>query len=325
MPIEHARLSARFPEIPAGRGHYESFYLKACHPSEPLGLWIRYTVHKQPGALPTGSVWFTRFSADGPIAVKVTVPDVSVAPGMAVVIGAHGHMGDGFLAGDVPGASWDLRFDGSEEPLRHLPREWMYKAPIPRTKLTSPYPDITVSGRVVAAGEEFVLDGWRGMIGHNWGAEHAERWIWLHGTDFATDPSAWFDVAIGRIRVGGITLPWVANGVLCLDGVRHRLGGLERIAATQIRELPDGCAAVLPGKGVKVWVRVSAPEERFAEWVYEDPSGGEHHVLNCSIAAMELQVEGASPVKLSTTYGAAYELGTRPATGGHPEGGLARG
>ena len=57
----------RIPPRPASRrcrstrGHYESFYLKACHPAEPLGVWIRYTVHKRPGEPPNGSLWFTLF------------------------------------------------------------------------------------------------------------------------------------------------------------------------------------------------------------------------------------------------------------------------
>jgi hypothetical protein len=29
-----------------------------------------------------------------------------------------------------------------------------------------------------------------GMVGHNWGGEHAERWIWLHGLDFEKAPGA---------------------------------------------------------------------------------------------------------------------------------------
>jgi hypothetical protein len=52
---------ARFAEVPDKAGHYESFYLKLCHPSEPLGAWIRYTVHKRPAAPATGSLWFTLF------------------------------------------------------------------------------------------------------------------------------------------------------------------------------------------------------------------------------------------------------------------------
>ncbi len=58
---------ARYPQLAAKAGHYESFYLKLCHPVDPLGAWIRYTVHKRPGAAAKGSLWFTLFdrSADG--------------------------------------------------------------------------------------------------------------------------------------------------------------------------------------------------------------------------------------------------------------------
>ena len=46
------RTRARFPDLGAGDGHYESFYLKASHPTERIALWIRYTVHKRPGDEP---------------------------------------------------------------------------------------------------------------------------------------------------------------------------------------------------------------------------------------------------------------------------------
>jgi len=73
------RTKARFPEVPAAKGHYESFYLKACHPSEPLGVWIRYTVHKHSNQAAEGSIWFTLFDAraEGPRASKVTTAELS--------------------------------------------------------------------------------------------------------------------------------------------------------------------------------------------------------------------------------------------------------
>ena len=82
-------------------------------------------------------------------------------------------------------ASWDLSFADDSEPLRHLPYGWMYRAPLPRTKFLSPYPDARYSGRLEVGGREIELDGWPGMIGHNWGAEHAERWTWVQGAGFA--------------------------------------------------------------------------------------------------------------------------------------------
>ena len=55
--------SARFRAARLRAGMYESFYLRAVSPDEPVGVWIRYTVHKRPGQEPTGSVWCTAFDA----------------------------------------------------------------------------------------------------------------------------------------------------------------------------------------------------------------------------------------------------------------------
>jgi hypothetical protein len=46
------------------RGHYESFYIKACQPGGGQALWIRHTVHKRPGAEPNASIWFVLFDRE---------------------------------------------------------------------------------------------------------------------------------------------------------------------------------------------------------------------------------------------------------------------
>jgi hypothetical protein len=312
-----AATQARFPGVPEKAGHYESFYLKACHPTEPVGVWIRYTVHKRPGAGPQGSLWFTLFdaAAEGPRASKVTLPGPWSGDGDYIGIGesrfAHGEV-VGNARSERCDASWELRFNSPEEPLRHLPRDWMYRAPVPRTKLLSPYPAARFAGHVVVDGNELALEGWRGMVGHNWGSEHAERWIWLHGLGFAEASEAtWLDAAIGRVRVGPLVTPWIANGVLSLGGERHRLGGPARIRRTEVRESPERCEFVLPGKGLTVQGEVSAARKDFVGWVYADPGGGEHHTVNCSIADMRLAVSrpGLPQIVLQVAGGAAYELG----------------
>ncbi len=129
--------------------------------------------------------------------------------------------------GSCGSAAWSLSLSARDAQLRHLPREWLYRAPLPRTKLTSPAPLARFDGELRLDGDrEITLDGWSGMVGHNWGSEHAERWIWLHGVDFAGSEQAWLDVALGRVRIAGRTTPWVANGALSLDGRRLRVGGL---------------------------------------------------------------------------------------------------
>jgi hypothetical protein len=303
-------IQARFTALPDGAGHYESFYLKACHPSAPLGVWIRYTVHRRPGAAATGSLWFTLFDASvaGPLARKLTVPDPQAGGGDWIRVGED-RMADGLAAGTVEDVSWELGFESAEPPLFHLPRDWMYTARLPRTKLLSPRPAATFSGRVVAADRELSLDGWRGMVGHNWGAQHAERWIWMHAL---TAEGSWLDVALGRVRVGPVTTPWIASGALSLAGERIQLGGPGR--RTRVREAPDRCSFELAGAGgVRVSGDVSAARKDFVGWVYADPDGPEHHAVNCSIADVRLTVrrKDGAPSELSVTGGAAYELGMR--------------
>ena len=217
--------------------------------------------------------------------------------------GASGRIGDEF--------AWELALEGAEEPLFHLPRAWMYRAPLPRTKLLSPAPAARFSGRLSVEGREIPVDGWRGMAGHNWGAQHAERWIWLHGL---TQDGDWLDAAIGRVKIGPATTPWIGNGALSIAGDRYAL------RRAKVTEAPGHCTFVLSGSGVQVRGSVSAPPERFVGWVYADPDGSEHHTVNCSIADMRLSVSrgGGAASELVVPGGAAYELGMREHDHGIP-------
>ena len=168
------------------------------------------------------------------------------------------------------------------------------------------------------ADDSIELSGWPGMIGHNWGSEHAERWVWLEGTGFDA-PDTWFDAGAARIKVGRWTTSWVPSGMLVLDGERYRLGGIGKVRSARISESPTGCEFVLPGKDIVVRGRVSAPQKDFVGWVYADPKGPEHHTVNCSIADLELAVEREGAVRtLSLPGGGAYEFGMRETDHGIP-------
>lgn len=306
--------AAVFPSVPERTGMYESFYLRAVSPTEPVGIWIRYTVHKRPGQAPRGSVWCTIFDATrgAPFMAKHTTPEL-LAPGGGWIQVGDSELSPTGARGVCGGARWSLHFASSEPELRHLPRSWMYRAPLPRTKLTSPLPAARFEGSVELDGRSIQVVDWPGMVGHNWGTEHAERWIWLHGVAFEDAPGAWLDVAIGRLLLGGRLTPWVANGALSLDGERLRVGGLGR-RGLMVSETPARCRLTLPGAdGLVMEAHVSSPVESIAGWRYADPDGGEHEVANCSVAALDLLVRrhGAPSRTLRTHHGAAYELGMR--------------
>jgi hypothetical protein len=294
-------------------GRYESRYLRAVDPAAPRGAWIRHTVLQRPGGAPAGSLWCTVWDADAgpPVAVKAT-PSLAVSDAGGLRTGTA-RFDPGRITGTaVAGphrAAWDLAVHDAAPRLRHLPHPLLYRTPLPRTKLESPAPAARLSGTVEAGGRRLALDGWPGMIGHNWGAQHAERWLWLHGVGFDGAPDAWLDLAAGRIRAGGATTPWIANGAVHLDGRRHRLGGLRARPAVDAR---PGTAELAVGD---VRIRVTAPPGQTVAWVYADPPGGEHHALNCSIAALELTIGGRT---LTTAHGGVYELGVRERDHGVP-------
>ena len=320
------RTAARFPSLGAGAGHYESFYIKATRPGGGRAIWLRHTVHKRPGAEPQGSLWFTLFDADAPRprATKLTVPAGGLSPpvgGFIEIAGALFEPGRarGEMTTDAMTVAWELEFGDGAEAFRHLPYEFLYGAPLPRTKFLSPYPDTRFTGAVTVDDERIELPGWPGMVGHNWGTEHAERWTWIEANEFR-DGDGYFDAALGRINVGPWTTPWVGNGMLALDGEEHRLGGFERIRSTRVADEPTSCSFELAGRDMRVRGRVSSEPRNFVAWVYADPKGPEHNTLHCSISDLELTVERSdeAPRRLECVGAAAYEIGMRETDHGIP-------
>jgi hypothetical protein len=283
--------AARFPAVDRARPFYESFYLTAYDPGAARAVWIRHTVWKAPGSAPVGSVWRTFFDADGPHAVKWSTPELTAGPLIGV--------GSAALAPDRATApDWDITWTGDDRLFAHLPLPALYAAPLPRTKSVSLRPRLTFAGHVVVDGTTTDLTGWTGMLGHNWGSEHAERWIWVRGAG-----EDWLlDAVLGRLRIGRFTTPWIANGVLEVDGVRHRLGGLGRRVRVSDRE--DGCSVRVSG----VELEVAAPVPSLAAWVYSDPTGGHHNVLHSSVAGMSVRSGRGTR---ETAHGATYEIGRR--------------
>jgi hypothetical protein len=283
--------AARFPAVGTREPFYESFYLTAHDPGAPRALWLRHTVWKSPDGPAVGSVWRTLFDLDGPHGDKWSTPDLGSGPLIRV--------GDSLLEPDratAPG--WEIAWTGDDPAFPHLPVSFLYAAPLPRTKSVSLRPRLTFTGHVRVDDRDVDVTGWTGMLGHNWGSEHAERWIWLRGGG-----SDWvLDMVLGRLKVGQVTTPWIANGVLEIGGRRTRLGGLGR----RVRVVDREYGARVRVSGTEVVV--SAPVASLSAWTYRDPGGGHHDVLHSSVAAMTVRSAGSTR---ETAHGATYETGRR--------------
>ncbi len=299
-------------------GRYESWFLSARDADDgrrPRALWIRHTRHRAAGAEHgSAALWCTLFDQGAPQAVKQSMREF---PADADA-GPRGFRGEARARGRM--AAWELTLSGEEAPLRHLRPGALYRLPLPRTKLEAPLPDGIASGRVVLDGRVLEVVGWRATAGHNWGAEHAERWVWLHAAGFEDEPEAWLELTLARVRVGGRTTPWVANGAVSIGRERFQLGGLGRVPGVRVVAAPGRLEAIVPGDRARIRVAVHADLAETAGFRYAgvgaDSVAGEREVLHAGLAEVHLNVRrpGRPTLELATAAGGAYELGGREFT-----------
>ena len=220
-------------------GRYESWFLSArdAEPGRPpRALWIRHTTHR--------------------------AADAETASGRALVHGLRPRGGrarrrsssrcrelppGGAGATRLPRRGAGARADGGVGP-RADRRRPAAAPPAARRALPAPVPAHEARGAGARTGSPagtLVLDGalvdvvgWRATVGHNWGAEHAERWVWLHAAGFEDEPDAWLELAIARVRIGGALSPWIANGAVAVGGRRFRLGGLGHVTGVRVIAAP---------------------------------------------------------------------------------------
>jgi hypothetical protein len=204
-----------------------------------------------------------------------------------------------------------------EPPLRHLRPAALYHAPVPRTKLEAAVPHGTVSGVLQIGGSSIDVSGWRGTVGHNWGSQHADSWVWLHADGLGGAQGDWLELVLARIRAGGVLLPWTAFGALSLGGERQPLGGLSRPAVVSSR--PGRLTATVSAPGARLELTVTADADGTAVLTYADPAGGTRVVSHSALARAELVLRRRGGDRLlaadlcACEYGSAHPVpGTEP-------------
>jgi hypothetical protein len=288
-------------------GGYESWFISARDPGSARALWIRHTRLRLGRGPESVALWCTVVDRDlgqRPAVVKQVFG--AVPPGAAA--------GPGQFRGQAEmgehSARWDLAVAGGQPPLRPLRPPVLYRGPLPRTKLEASVPDGEVTGMVTVDRRTVTVSRWRGTVGHNWGSEHADAWVWLHAADFGGAPRAWLELVLARIRIGSARLPWTAMGALCLGGEQILLGGLGRRPRVDAR--PGTLTADVPSPHARLRVSVTTGDQDPVAVAYTDPRAGTRTVRHATLATAELILHrpGHRDLTLSTSRGA-YEYGTR--------------
>jgi len=295
-----------------GAGGYESWFVSARDPVSPRALWIRHTRHRPHQGPESAALWCTVIDPDlgkPPAVIKQVFsafpPDAAAGPGQFRGQAALGQRS----------ARWELAVTGGQPPLRPLRPPVLYRAPLPRTKLEATVPDGQVTGMLDIDGSNIGVSGWRGTVGHNWGSEHADSWVWLHAAGFATAPEAWLDLVLAKIKVGPARSPWTAMGALSLGNERILLGGLGRRLRVDAR--PGRLTAGIPAPRARLQLSVTTDDAAAVAVAYTDPRGGTRAVRHAALACVELTLYRTSDRELTLSSGrGAYEYGTRQGTPG---------
>lgn len=208
----------------------------------------------------------------------------------------------------VPRASWDLRWAPRAGEVAYLPARWLYDRRVPRSNAAALLPAASVSGSLVLDGSEVLIDSWEAIVGHNWGSEHAHQWCWMHAGRLGDDGRGWLDLALVRIRIGPLVMPWIASGAIDLDGRRYAPAPLHRVSCERAGERTT--ARVALSSGAAVTVELTAPRTGTVTWDYDSPRGRGRIVDNCSVADARIALETTGGTRsLTVTETAAVEHG----------------
>lgn len=305
-------------------GHYESFWLRANHPSRPLAFWIRYTLFS-PKSTPDeaiGELWC--IWSDGEqrqlTAVKREVPigECRFAPDRFEVAVADARLQAGALSGwaEAHGnrIEWDLRYSGSEAPLFHLPQK-LYDKPLPKAKSLVGLPLASFGGQVHVNGEVIRIENWIGSQNHNWGSKHTDHYAYGQVAGFDNAPQSFLEIATARIKLGPLWTPWMTPLVLRHAGREYALNALGRALRNAGSFKYFDWRFAGEDADVKIEGRIHASREVFAGLRYYNPPGGpkmnDKCCLNSKIAACELTLSdkrSGHTETLHTAHRAAFEI-----------------
>ena len=310
-------------------GHYESYFLRANHPTRPLGFWIRYTVFVpkgRPGDA-VGELWAIWFDGEKQ-RTAAAKRDIAIGSCRFATSGFDVRIGDATLVdGQATGSAssgarhlqWNLRWAQGQEPLLLLP-ESFYERGFPKAKALVARPNSVFSGELIVDGETIAIEQWVGSQNHNWGSKHTDSYAWGQVAGFDDAPGTFLECSTARLKLGPFWTPPLSVIVLRLEDREVRLNGL--VQALRAKGAFDFTSWRIESyaPGVRVALHVHAPPSAFVGLTYRNPPGGTKTCLNSKLASCEVLVEqdGHAPRKLISRHRAAFEVLTERTDHGVP-------
>lgn len=324
-PSEAARRQVNYTRYQPGQltGHYESFFVRANHPTRALAFWIRYTLFS-PSRHPEkalGELWAIMFNGEigQHVVVKQEVPFArcTFKTSEFSVAVAESRLEPGGLQGAATSGghtiAWALSFTGESQPLFLLPLN-LYTARFPKAKSLVALPLARFTGSLVVDGETIEVRDWPGSQNHNWGTKHTDLYAWGQVAGFDNHPDSFLEVATARLKIGPVWTPFMTPLVLRHHGEEFALNALRQ--TIQARAAFDYFTWQFHSRtdAVSIVGTISAPRAAFVGLRYLNPPGGIKQCLNTKVATCELTLtRGGTPDArsveiLTTRQRAAFEI-----------------
>ncbi len=286
------------------KGHFESFWIKGNAPDRKTAIWIKYNLLAAAGSdrPPLGESWAVLLDGGGHhrVAKRVVPPEeVDIAPEGGILRLGEALLTEGAASGTLPAApddglcaaAWDLTMSGDEEPLLDYPHAWMFTAGFPRVKNLLIAPRLELHGRLTIDDRDIDLDGWVGLLGHNWGRAHAFEMAYSNANRFAERDDARFEGYCARVYVGPFLLPRLSGCVLRLGSTTYEFNHLHRLSTNGLIQFPRFTFQVRGGDGYRISGHIEAQRREFVGLTYADPDGGLSDTLNTKFGRGELVLQ----------------------------------
>ena len=309
-------------------GFYESYFLRANHPTKPQAFWIRYTIfcprgHSGDALGELWAIWFDGETGQHVVA-KTEVPGGHFSfsrDGLQARVG-NATLEPGQLRGGASSrghhVEWNLTYSGTAKPVFLLSPE-LYAGGFPKAKSLVGLPMAHFRGALVVDGQGVPIEDWVGSQNHNWGVRHTDRYAWGQVAGFDNAPDSFLEVATAQVKLGPLWSPRLTPLVL-----RHRG---EEFALHSVRQMLTRSRGHFGffhwnfrshAPGIEIEGNIRAPKEAFVGLRYYNPPGGEKWCLNSKIASCKLIVrrEGKAEETLEARHRAAFEILTDHAAHG---------
>jgi hypothetical protein len=298
--------------------YYESRFVRANHPDQPVALWLRETLLLPTVGEPVADVWVMVFDPDGAgsRALKVghplsqsdyqydewtawigdtTIDDVSAR---------------GTVTGDGRSAAWDLSIAPGDEPPVKLLTERGYRAPFPTAKTLVRHPLATFDGHVELDGARLGLQHWTGSVNHNWGRRHTPAYAFGQVCGFDGAPESTLEIVTAHAAVGPVSLPAATLFVLRHGGSEFAARSILAARRTHGRYRPFSWSFGGRAGDVTMEGEITAEPSDVIGLTYFDTGGATKYCYNSALATCRIRMSGnvSGNVELVASRRAMFEI-----------------